>query len=105
MSDLDDRPAVPPLDAGGDERYGFFVAGAILILLGWGVLLLLNLLLHRMAPSSGLAFGPLTVYPGFGPFAWIASALGAVTGLIGLALLQFGRSSPKGPFVLPGQPY
>jgi hypothetical protein len=105
VSDINDRPAVPPMDTGADERYGFLLAGAILLLLGWGLLLLVNVALHLTAPSSGTVFGPVHVYPSFGPYAWTSAIFGVGTGLVGLALLYFGWSSPKGKFVLPGQPY
>jgi hypothetical protein len=105
VTELDERPAVPPMDTGADERYGFFVAGALLVLIGWGLLTALNVLLHRIAPASGFHVGSWALYPAFGAYAWIAAALGLVTGLLGAVLIQYGRDSPKGRFVLPGEPY
>ena len=105
MSDLNERPAVPELDSGADERYGYFIAGALLIALGWGFGVVLNVLLHRAAPAAGLMFGPWSIHSGFGPFAWATAIIGTVTGMIGVVLLYFGGESPKGEFVLPGQPY
>lgn len=105
MDDLDERPAVPPQDTGGDERDGWFVAGGLLVVLGFGVLFALNVVLHRLAPTSGFALGPVRVFSAFGPFAWASVALGLVTGVLGLVLLGYARSAPRGAFVLPGQPY
>ncbi len=105
MTDLNERPAVPPQDLGADERYGGFAAGGLLIALGWGVGLALNVLVHRIAPSDGLAFGPFRIFPALGPFAIATAALGAVTGVIGAVLIGYAAGSPKGPFVLPGQSY
>lgn len=105
MSDLRDVPAVAPMDTGADARYGFFTAGALLVLLGFGVLDLLNVLLHRLAGASGISLGVVRVYPGFGPFAQAAALFGAGAGLLGIVLLYYGYRSPTGPFVLPGTPY
>jgi hypothetical protein len=105
VDDLDERPAVADRDTGADERYGYLAAGGLLVFVGWGILIAANLLLHRLAPSGGIALGPWRVFPAFGPFAWAAAALGAASGLFGLVLVQYGRHSPAGRFVLPGQPY
>jgi hypothetical protein len=105
LTDLEEKPAVPALPIGGDERLGRYLAGGILAVGGWGVLLGLNLLAHRLAPSSGLSLDVVVVYPTLGPFAIAAAALGAVVGVIGVVLCVQARSEPEGPFVLPGQPY
>jgi hypothetical protein len=93
------------METGGDERYGFYVAGASLIALGWGVMVVLNFLLHRWAGAQGSSYFGFNVHPAFGPFAWASAVLGGATGVIGIVLVQFGRGAPAGPFVLPGQPY
>lgn len=105
MVDLSETPAVPPEDHGGDERAGFLVAGGLLIAVGWGLAVVLNVLAHAMAPRGGSAWGPVTVFPTMGPFAWAAFGLGLFTGAIGVGLLLLARSSPKGRFVLPGFAY
>ncbi|HTT26219.1 MAG TPA: hypothetical protein VMH90_04565 [Thermoplasmata archaeon] len=105
MTDLNDRPAVPPMDTGADERFGYFAGGGTLIALGWGVLDLGNYLAHRIAGSGGLDLGVVRVYPGFGPFSQAAALFGAGAGVLGLVLLRYGMRSPAGRFVLPGTPY
>ncbi|MCI4364626.1 MAG: hypothetical protein L3K10_00965 [Thermoplasmata archaeon] len=105
MVDLQETPATPPFDPGGDERIGYFVSGATLLFLGWVLGVALNLLLHweaRMGPFQlwGVHFGP-----SLGPFAWAVFGLGLVTGALGAAILAVGRSATKGPFVLPGADY
>ena len=105
MTDLQDRPAVEPMDTGGDARYGFLLAGALLVVLGWGVLLALNLLLHRTAPPGGFDLGVVRVYGTLGAFGQAAALLGAGAGIVGVVLAYYGARSPKGPFVLPGAPY
>ena len=93
------------MESGADVRYGFLTAGGLLVALGWGLLVLVNLLLHRIAPSDGIDLGVLRVYPGFGVFAWAATLLGTGAGLVGAVLVYYGTQSPKGRFVLPGTPY
>jgi hypothetical protein len=105
LTDLNERPAVPPIDAGADERYGYFLGGGLLVVLGWGLFDVLNYLVHRAAGSSGLSLGVVRVYSGFGPFSQAVAIFGAVTGIVGLALLRYGMQAPKGAFVLPGAPY
>ncbi len=105
MTDLQETPAVPPTDSGGDERAGFHVAGTLLVLLGWGFGVVVNLLVHWTAPAAGRSFGPFILFPAFGPYALAVLLFGAATGLLGLAILWIARSSPKGPLVLPGFAY
>ncbi len=105
MTDLQETPAVPPMDPGGDERIGFHAAGSLLVLLGWGVGVFLNLVLHWTAPAAGRRIGPYVLFPALGPYAMALLLFGAVTGLLGIAILWIARSSPKGPLVLPGFAY
>jgi hypothetical protein len=105
VSDLQETPATPPEPSGGDERIGYFIAGATMIVLGWGFGVVLNVLLHwaaRNAPST--AFG-VHFSGSFGEYAWAAFGLGLVTGAMGAVLLGVGRATPKGPLVLPGVDY
>ncbi|MGI0132548.1 MAG: hypothetical protein ACREDK_05585 [Thermoplasmata archaeon] len=103
--DLAETPAVDPLPTGGDERAGLFVAGGLLLAVGWGMAVVLNLLVHALAPSGGIPFGPIRIVPAIGPYAWLTLALGAFTGLMGVAFVRLARSTAKGPLVLPGEPY
>lgn len=103
--DLSETPAVAPMETGGDERIGLFLAGAVLLVVGWGFAVLLNLLLHAQAPDSGLPLGPVRVFRSLGGYAWLTLGLGLFTGAIGAAFVVLARSTAKGPFVLPGQPY
>lgn len=105
MTDLRETPAVPPEDPGGDERLGLFLAGAILVVLGWGLALVLNLLLHAAAPSGGWLVGPSRITTHVGTYAWATAAFGLVTGFVGVAMFYVARQQPRGPFVLPGAAY
>jgi hypothetical protein len=106
VTDLQEAPATPEEDHGGDERIGLRIAGGILVFLGWGLAGIVNVLLHLAAPVGGLElFGSWRVFPTLGPFAWAALGLGLFTGAIGVGLVYLAQSSPKGPFVLPGAAY
>ncbi len=105
MVDIQEVPAVPPTDMGADDRYGFFAAGGTLLVLGWGLGVLVNLLLHAMAGPSGMTVGWIRITSTLGPYAWAVVGLGVVTGAIGVGLLLLARATPKGPFVLPGADY
>ena len=105
MVDIHETPAVPPTDYGGDERIGYFIAGSILIFLGWVGGVLANLLLHFAAGSSGMTLGWIRITSTLGSYAWAVFGFGLFTGAIGAVLLALGRASPKGPFVLPGVNY
>ncbi len=96
---------MPPFDPEGDERAGYFAAGGLLVVVGWGIAVLLNVLLHLLAPSGGSRFLGVYVGASFGAYAWAAFGLGLFTGAFGLALLLIGRSTPKGRLVLPGFEY
>ncbi len=102
---LYETPAVPPTEAGGDERLGFRIAAGVLVFLGWGLGVVANLIVHWLAPSNGLTLGPLRVFPTLGPFAWALAGFGLFTGSLGLALLWLADRSPPGRLVLPGYPY
>ena len=105
MVDLRESLPVPPFDPKGDVRLGYFLGGATLIALGWGIAVVGNVLLHRFAPAGG--FHVLHAYfgPTLGPYAWAVLGLGLLTGAFGVVLLALGRAAPKGPFVLPGYEY
>lgn len=105
MVDLQETPAVPPFDPGGDERVGYFLAGGILITLGWGFAVALNLLLHYMAGTGGMTVLGHRITSTLGPYAWDAFGFGLFTGAFGVVLLGIGRASPRGPLVLPGYDY
>jgi hypothetical protein len=103
--DLQETPAVPDTDSGGDVRIGYFVAGGLLIAVGWGVALVLNAVLHAMAPPGGLLFYGLRVGAAWGPQGTAVAIFGGLAGAFGVVLLALGRASPRGPFVLPGAEY
>lgn len=102
MVDLQETPAVPPFEGGGDERYGWYAAGSLLVGLGWGFGVVLNVLLHRLAPAGGHRLEGIYFGPSFGPYAWATLGLGLATGAIGVALIGLARGAPRGKFVLPG---
>lgn len=103
--DVHESPAVPPMDPGGDERLGYYIAGAVLIVLGWVGGVAANLLAHWIAGSGGMTVGWVRITSAMGSYAWAAFAAGLFTGAIGVVLLSLGRTSPKGPLVLPGYDY
>ncbi len=103
--DIQETPAVPPFDTKGDPRLGYFVAGGLLVVLGWVLGVVLNVLLHVYAPSGGLRIYGVYFGHALGPYAWATLGLGLFTGAFGVVLLALGRSSPSGPFVLPGADY
>jgi len=105
MVDIHETPAVPPMDPKGDERLGYFIAGALLILVGWIGGVVLNVLLHLLAGSGGMAVGWVRITSTLGPYAWAVVGFGLFTGAIGVVLLALGRGSPRGPLVLPGYDY
>ncbi len=102
MVDVHETPAVAPYDARGDPRLGYFLGGGLLVALGWGLGVGVDLALHWLAPGGG--FRLFGVYFGrrLGDYAWATIGLGLFAGAMGVVLLALGRSSPKGPFVLPG---
>jgi hypothetical protein len=103
--DLQETPAVPPFDSGGDERLGYFVAGGLLIFLGWGLGVVANVVLHLLARSSPVVVLGLRVGAAWGPYGWATALFGAFTGAFGAVLVALGRASPRGPLVLPGADY
>ena len=105
MVDLQETPAVPPFDPEGDVRLGYFAAGGLLIALGWGVGVVVNILLHLFAPSGGRRWLNVYIGPTIGPYAWAVLGLGLFTGALGTVLVVLGRESPRGRFVLPGYDY
>lgn len=105
MTDVQEEPAVPPMDPQGDIRGGYMIAGGILVFLGWGMAVAVNILAHRLAPSDGLVVGWMRIFPALGPYAWGALGLGVATGALGVALLWLGSQTPRGRWVLPGVPY
>jgi hypothetical protein len=105
VTDLNEMPAVPPVDAGGDERAGMIAAGGVLIVLGWGLGVLANLYLHWSAPAGGSTWGGITVPHALGALAWATLVIGLGTGAIGFAMAWLARSEAKAPLVLPGHAY
>jgi len=96
---------VPPMDPGGDVRYGYFAAGSVLIVLGWGLAVAANLLAHYLAGSAGMTVAGHEISSTLGPYAWAVFGFGLFTGAFGVVLLALGRASPRGRFVLPGYDY
>lgn len=105
MTNLKEEPAVPPFDPQGDERAGYFAAGGLLVVLGWGLGVVGNLLAHLTAPTGGVRWGGVYFGPTMGAYAWAVFALGLFSGAFGIVLLGLGRASPKARVVLPGYEY
>jgi hypothetical protein len=100
--DVHESPAVPPFDPQGDVRFGYLTAGGLLLVLGWGLGVAANVLLHLSAPAAGHRLWHLYFAPALGPYALAVLGFGLVTGAFGVVLLALGRAAPRGPFVLPG---
>jgi hypothetical protein len=75
------------------------------VALGWGCAVVLNILLHHLAPSHGERILGVWFGPTLGVYAGATIAFGAATGLFGVVLLAYARGSPRGPLVLPGADY
>lgn len=103
--DVHETPAVPDWDPGGDARVGWFIGGGLLVVLGWGVAVLANVLVHARAPPPGLAIGPWIVTTHYGLFAEVTLGIGLFTGAIGAGLVWLAYRTPSGPLRLPGYPY
>ena len=93
---------MPPFDPKGDERLGYFIAGGLLVAVGWGGGVVANYLLHAYAPAGGFSIYGLRIDAAWGAYAWASAILGALTGAMGIVLFAVGRRSPRGPVVLPG---
>ncbi|HEV2520617.1 MAG TPA: hypothetical protein VGX00_08425 [Thermoplasmata archaeon] len=104
MADLSETPAVAPEPSGGNDRAGMQIAGALLIVLGFGLGVFTNIYLHAIASATGSPFGPWTIHPILGPYAWATVILGTFSGLVGIGLVWVARGEPKGPVRLPGAP-
>ncbi len=105
MVDVHETPAVPPMDPGGDERLGYYLAGGLLLFLGWGLGVAANLLLHAAAGTAGMTVGWVRLTATLGSYAWAALAFGAFTGAVGVVLVALATRSVRGPIVLPGYDY
>jgi hypothetical protein len=103
--DIHETPPVPPEDAGGDERIGWWITGALCILFGWVGAVAANLLAHLEAPSGGWNLGPWWIGPAMGPYAWTTLGFGVAIGAFGVVMFHLASQAHRGPFVLPGYPY
>ncbi len=93
------------MDPGGDERLGYYLAGGLLVFLGWALAVVANVLLHAAAGSGGMTVGWVRITSAWGAYAWATLAFGLFTGTVGVVLLALGRGAPKAPLVLPGYDY
>jgi hypothetical protein len=86
----------------GNRRAGLFAAGGVLLFLGMGVAIVLNILLHQLAtPTSCLNIaGILTICPNWGWGATIVVCLGVFTSIVGVGLLMLGMQLPPAPLRL-----
>ncbi|MGI0054181.1 MAG: hypothetical protein ACREBZ_00425 [Thermoplasmata archaeon] len=105
MVDLQETPATPPVDEGGDERIGWIAAGIVLVVIGWGFAVVVNLFAHALAPSGGTTLFGVHLSSVMGAYAWGTLGLGLFTGALGVAVIVLGRSTARAPFVLPGYDY
>ncbi|MEM0129188.1 MAG: hypothetical protein QXG65_03375 [Thermoplasmata archaeon] len=105
MVDVHETPPTPPVDEGADARFGMMAAGLLLLVLGAGFGVIANLLVHRLAPASGMPILWVRVGPSLGPYAWAVLGLGLFATVIGGVLVGIARGMPRGRFVLPGYSY
>lgn len=105
MVDLQETPATPPQDFGGDARIGWQITGILFVALGWGVGVVANVVAHLVAPSSGWVLLWVRVYPSYGAYSLAILGAGLVAGVFGVVLYVLGRAAPPGPVVLPGYDY
>jgi len=103
--DVHETPAVPPFDPKGDVRAGYFIAGGLLVALGWGFGVVANVLLHAMAGSAGMSIRVARITSTLGPFALATFLFGLFAGAFGVVLMLVGRTAPEGPTILPGYDY
>jgi hypothetical protein len=103
--DLQETPATPPFDPKGDERIGYWIAGGTLLFLGWGLGVVVNLLLHWEARMGSFQVWTVHFGPTMGAYAWAVFALGLASGAVGASFFLIARSTPRGAFVLPGTDY
>lgn len=85
----------------GNRRAGYFIAASFLLILGFGVGVALNILVHITAPSQGVRVFFVTVYPYFGWYAVLVLALGVVSAFIGLGMIWLGLNERFGRLSLP----
>ncbi len=85
----------------GNQRAGFLAGGTLLLVVGMGGGLVLNLILHGAAPSGGINLGLFRVYPGWSLYDTIVATLGIIASLIGIGMIWFGFDMPAGPLRLP----
>jgi hypothetical protein len=85
----------------GNSRFGFFMGGVILVVLGLGCAIILNVILHATAPSGGYDLLWFKVYPGWSWYATVTAIIGVLAALIGSAMVWFGFTDPSGPLSLP----
>jgi len=105
VTDLQNTPAVEPEEEGGNERAGLRFAGALAVLVGWGLGVFVNVLLHVSARSDGRVVGWVRIYPGLGPYAWGVLLLGLFTGIFGVAMIWVSQFAKPGELHLPGTSY
>jgi hypothetical protein len=88
------------LSQDGNRRAGYFVAGSVLLLAGLGGAILLNLLLHAIAPASGFDLYFFRVYPGWSAYATVAAGIGLLATLVGSGMFYLGWTTPRGKLYL-----
>jgi hypothetical protein len=105
VTDVEEGPPVPPFEEGGDRRIGWLVGGSFFAILGIGVLVAANLVLHHLAPAGGSRWGPIWIGSTMGWYAWSAVGFGILVGALGFLLVYLGFREPRGNFELPGAPF
>ena len=91
-------PAARP-GVGGNRRAGLLAGGAVLLTLGLGVAIILNLLAHLGVPAGSCR----TLVPGlhicdtWGWYATVVFVLGIFASLVGAGMIALGQQLPASP--------
>lgn len=88
------RPGV-----GGNRRAGWIVGGSLLIFLGLGLGIVLNLYLHLIAPVGGciVVASDFHVCSSWGWYATVVVSLGAFATLVGAGMVWLASQVPRAP--------
>jgi hypothetical protein len=84
----------------GNRRAGYLIGASFLIVFGFGVGILLNIVAHLSAPPNGAQFFFVTIYPTWGLYATLTLILGIVATFVGLGMVWLGVNTPYGPLSL-----
>ncbi len=85
----------------GNRRAGYLVGASFLIVFGFGIGVVLNIVAHLTAPTQGSSIFFVTVYPMWGWYATLTLVLGTLATFVGLGMIWLAMNIPYGPLSLP----